>query len=78
MNIPAEFFLPPNLHTFFLKDTRFYEALWNTLIFTLGTLAPTILIGLANLVLSFLGLPALKWISSSKTAMLFGVEWVWN
>lgn len=44
--------------------------MWNTLIFTLGTLAPTILIGLANLVLSFLGLPALKWISSSKTAML--------
>ena len=71
MNIPAVLFLSPNLHTFFLlKDTRFYEALWNTLIFTLGTLAPTILIGLANLVLSFLGLPALKWISSSQTAML--------
>lgn len=115
-------FMTPNYHFVFLKnyislfkDTRFYEALWNTLIFTLGTLAPTILIGLglavllqkpfpgsgivkfilfspwitptvaisivwtwifqpkdglANLVLSFLGLPALKWISSSQTAML--------
>ena len=115
-------FMTPNYHFVFLKnyislfkDTRFYEALWNTLIFTLGKLAPTILIGLglavllqkpfpgsgivkfilfspwitptvaisivwtwifqpkdglANLVLSFLGLPALKWISSSQTAML--------
>ena len=97
------------------KDSRFYNALWNTLIFTVGTLVPTIVIGLglavllqkpfigsgivkfilfspwitptvaisivwtwifqpndglANMVLSFLGLPALKWISSSQTAML--------
>ena len=98
-----------------LHDTRFYEALLNTLIFTIGTLVPTIIIGLglavllqkpfigsgivkfilfspwitptvaisivwtwifqpdsglANIVLSFFGLPALKWISSSQTAML--------
>lgn len=97
------------------KDSRFYDALWNTLIFTAGTLLPTILGGLglalllqrdfkgsgffkfvlfspwitptvaisivwtwifqprdgfANLVLGFFGLPALKWISSSQTAML--------
>lgn len=97
------------------KDSRFYNALWNTLIFTAGTLVPTIVIGLglavllqkpfigsgivkfilfspwitptvaisivwtwifqpndglANMVLSFFGLPALKWISSSQTAML--------
>lgn len=97
------------------KDSRFYNALWNTLIFTVGTLVPTIVIGLglavllqkpfigsgivkfilfspwitptvaisivwtwifqpndglANMVLSFLGLLALKWISSSQTAML--------
>ena len=97
------------------KDTRFYDALFNTLIFTIGTLFPTIIIGLglavflqtpfrgngiikfiifspwitptvaisivwtwifqpndglANLVLSWFGLPALKWISSSETAML--------
>lgn len=97
------------------KDNRFYNALWNTVVFTIGTLAPTIIGGLglaillrknfrgsgifkfvlfspwitptvaisivwtwifqpkgglANLVLDFFGLPALKWISSSQTAML--------
>ena len=97
------------------KDSRFYEALWNTLVFTAGTLIPTIAGGLglalllrksfrgsgifkfilfspwitptvaisivwtwifredgglANLVMSLLGLPHLKWISSSDTAML--------
>ena len=115
-------FMTPTYHIVFLdnyislfKDSRFYNALWNTLIFTVGTLVPTIVIGLglavllqkpfigsgivkfilfspwitptvaisivwtwifqpndglANMVLSFLGLPALKWISSSQTAML--------
>ena len=115
-------FMIPTYHIVFLdnyislfKDSRFYNALWNTLIFTVGTLVPTIVIGLglavllqkpfigsgivkfilfspwitptvaisivwtwifqpndglANMVLSFLGLPALKWISSSQTAML--------
>lgn len=115
-------FMTPTYNVVFLKnyislfkDTRFYEALWNTLVFTAGTLVPTIAIGLllavllqkpfpssgamkfvlfspwvtptvaisivwtwifkpdgglANLVLSFFGLPALKWISSSQTAML--------
>ncbi|MCD8240884.1 MAG: sugar ABC transporter permease [Lachnospiraceae bacterium] len=98
-----------------LKDSRFYNALWNTVIFTVGTLVPTIAGGLglalllrknfrgsgifkfvlfsawitptvaisivwtwifkadggiANLVLGFFGLPALKWINSSSTAML--------
>lgn len=115
-------FMTPTYHIVFLdnyislfKDSRFYNALWNTLIFTVGTLVPTIVIGLglavllqkpfigsgivkfilfspwitptvaisivwtwifqpndglANMVLSFLGLLALKWISSSQTAML--------
>lgn len=115
-------FMTPTYHIVFLKnyislfkDTRFYNALWNTLIFTVGTLVPTIVIGLglalllqkpflgsgvvkfilfspwitptvaisivwtwifqpndglANMVLSFFGLPALKWISSSQSAML--------
>lgn len=98
-----------------LKDSRFYNALWNTLVFTAGTLLPTIVgglglalilrkkfrgngffkfvlfspwitptvaisivwtwifqpkDGLANMVLEFFHLPALKWISSSDTAML--------
>ena len=98
-----------------LKDSRFYSALWNTIIFTAGTLVPTIAGGLglamllrknfkgsgvfkfvlfspwitptvaisivwtwifredgglANAVLGIFGLPALKWISSSDTAML--------
>ena len=98
-----------------LKDSRFYNALWNTVVFTVGTLVPTIAGGLglalllrknfrgsgifkfvlfspwitptvaisivwtwifkadggiANLVLGFFGIPALKWINSSSTAML--------
>lgn len=97
------------------QDSRFYAALLNTLIFTAGTLLPTIVGGLglalllqknfrgsgffkfilfspwitptvaisivwtwifqpdggfANQILSLFGLPALKWISSSQTAML--------
>lgn len=97
------------------RDSRFYLALLNTLIFTAGTLLPTIVGGLglalllqknfrgsgffkfvlfspwitptvaisivwtwifqpdggfANQILALLGLPALKWISSSQTAML--------
>ena len=102
-------------YTSLLKDSRFYEALWNTLVFTAGTLFPTIIGGLglalllrrnfkgsgvfkfvlfspwitptvaisivwtwifredgglANQVLGLFGLPALKWISSSDTAIL--------
>lgn len=102
-------------YTSLLKDSRFYEALWNTLVFTAGTLFPTIIGGLglalllrrnfkgsgvfkfvlfspwitptvaisivwtwifredgglANQVLGLFGLLALKWISSSDTAML--------
>lgn len=98
-----------------LKDSRFYAALWNTVVFTAGTLVPTIAGGLglalllrksfkgsgifkfvlfspwitptvaisivwtwifredggiANAVLNLFGLPALKWINSSDTAML--------
>lgn len=97
------------------RDSRFYNALWNTLVFTLGTLIPTILGGLllavllqrnfkgkgilefilfspwitptvaisivwtwifqpddgfANAILNMLGMPGLKWINSSQTAML--------
>lgn len=102
-------------YTSLFKDSRFYEALWNTLVFTAGTLFPTIIGGLglalllrknfrgsgifkfvlfspwitptvaisivwtwifredgglANQVLGIFGLSALKWISSSDTAML--------
>lgn len=28
------------------QDARFYDALWNTVVFTLGTLIPTIVLGL--------------------------------
>ena len=115
-------YMTPTYHFVFLKnyislfkDSRFYEALLNTLVFTLGTLVPTIVIGLglavllqkpfigsgivkfilfspwitptvaisivwtwiyqpndglANMVLSLFGMPGLKWISSSQTAML--------
>lgn len=115
-------FMTPNYNFIFLKnyialfkDSRFYNALWNTFVFTAGTLIPTIAGGLglalllrkkfsgsglfkfvlfspwitptvavsivwtwifqpdggiANVVLEFLNLPALEWISSSATAML--------
>lgn len=115
-------FMTPEYNFIFLKnyaalfqDSRFYNALWNTLVFTAGTLLPTIVgglglalilrksfrgsgffkfilfspwitptvaisivwtwifqpkDGLANVVLEFFHLPALKWISSSDTAML--------
>lgn len=115
-------FMTPDYDFVFLKnyisifrDSRFYNALWNTVVFTAGTLVPTIVgglglalllqkdfkgsgifkfvlfspwitptvaisivwtwifqpqDGLANLVLGFFYLPALKWISSSETAML--------
>ena len=115
-------FMTPNYNFVFLKnyialfkDSRFYNALWNTFVFTAGTLIPTIAGGLglalllrkkfsgsglfkfvlfspwitptvavsivwtwifqpdggiANVVLEFLNLPALEWISSSDTAML--------
>lgn len=115
-------FMTPEYNFVFLKnyislfhDSRFYLALWNTLVFTAGTLLPTIVGGLglalllqknfrgsgffkfvlfspwitptvaisivwtwifqpdggfANQILSLFGLPALKWISSSQTAML--------
>ena len=46
-------YMTPTYHFVFLKnyislfkDTRFYEALLNTFIFTIGTLVPTIAIGL--------------------------------
>lgn len=102
-------------YTSLFSDRRFYDALINTLVFSLGTLIPTIAgglllalllqksfkgdgifkfvlfspwitptvavsivwtwiyepdIGIANGVLEFLHLPALQWISSSKTSML--------
>lgn len=116
-------FMTPEYDFVFLKnygaifrDSRFYNALWNTVVFTAGTLVPTIIgglalalllkknfkgsgifkfvlfspwitptvaisivwtwifqpgkDGLANMVLSWFHLPALKWISSSETAML--------
>lgn len=115
-------FMTPNYNFVFLKnyialfkDSRFYNALWNTFVFTAGTLIPTIAGGLglalllrkkfsgsglfkfvlfspwitptvavsivwtwifqpdggiANVVLEFLNMPALEWISSSDTAML--------
>lgn len=97
------------------KDSRFWEAIKNTLAFTIGSLLPTVIgglgiamllqrefkgsgffkfilfspwvtptvavsivwtwifqpdSGLANMVLEFFHLPALKWISGSETAML--------
>lgn len=115
-------FMTPEYNFVFLEnfkdlfaDPRFYDALSQTLVFTVGTLVPTIVgglilalllqksfrgsglfkfllfspwitptvaisivwtwiydptMGIANVVLNFFNLPALKWIQSSETAML--------
>ena len=102
-------------YTSLFRNPRFYEALWHTVVFTAGTLFPTIILGLilalllvknfrgsgivkfilfspwitptvaisivwswiykvdggiANTILTNLGMTPLKWINSSDTAML--------
>ena len=65
------------------KDIRFYEALSNTLVFTLGTLFPTIIIGLILallLVKNFRGNGILKFILFSPwitPTVAISIVWTW-
>ena len=65
------------------KDTRFYDALWNTLVFTLGTLIPTIAGGLLLALLlqkNFRGNGLFKFILFSPwitTTVAISIVWTW-
>ena len=65
------------------KDQRFYDALWNTVIFTLGTLIPTIVLGLMLALLlqkSFKGSGIIKFILFSPwitPTVAVSIVWTW-
>ncbi len=65
------------------KDTRFYDALWNTLVFTLGTLIPTIAGGLLLALLlqkNFRGNGLFKFILFSPwitPTVAISIVWTW-
>ena len=65
------------------KDVRFYEALMNTLVFTLGTLFPTIILGLILALLlskNFKGSGLLKFILFSPwitPTVAISIVWAW-
>lgn len=65
------------------QDARFYNALWNTLIFTVGTLIPTIVIGLVLALLlqkSFKGSGIIKFILFSPwitPTVAISIVWTW-
>ena len=55
--------------TALFQDARFYDALWNTLVFTVGTLIPTIVLGLILALLmqkAFKGSGIIKFILFSR------------
>lgn len=65
------------------KDQRFYDALWNTIVFTLGTLLPTIVLGLLLALLlqkSFKGSGIIKFILFSPwitPTVAVSIVWTW-
>ncbi|MBQ7065742.1 MAG: sugar ABC transporter permease [Lachnospiraceae bacterium] len=65
------------------KDQRFYDALWNTVVFTLGTLIPTIILGLGLALLlqkSFKGSGIIKFILFSPwitPTVAVSIVWTW-
>ena len=65
------------------KDQRFYDALWNTVVFTLGTLIPTIVLGLLLALLlqkSFKGSGLIKFILFSPwitPTVAVSIVWTW-
>ena len=65
------------------RDQRFYDALWNTLVFTVGTLVPTIVLGLLLALLlqkSFKGSGILKFILFSPwitPTVAVSIVWTW-
>lgn len=83
-------YMTPTYHFVFLKnyislfkDSRFYEALLNTLVFTIGTLVPTIVIGLGLAVLlqkPFIGSGIVKFILFSPwitPTVAISIVWTW-
>lgn len=65
------------------KDDRFYDALWNTLVFTVGTLVPTIVLGLLLALLmqkAFKGSGIIKFILFSPwitPTVAISIVWTW-
>lgn len=65
------------------KDDRFYDALWNTLVFTVGTLVPTIVLGLLLALLmqkAFKGNGIVKFILFSPwitPTVAISIVWTW-
>ena len=66
------------------KDARFYDALWNTIVFTVGTLIPTIVLGLLLALLmqkAFKGSGIIKFILFSPwitPTVAISIVWTWN
>lgn len=66
-----------------LKDSRFYDALWNTVVFTIGTILPTIGFGLMLALLlqkSFKGSGIIKFIIFSPwitPTVAVSIVWTW-
>lgn len=66
-----------------LQDSRFYDALWNTVVFTIGTLLPTIGFGLMLALLlqkSFKGSGIIKFIIFSPwitPTVAVSIVWTW-
>ncbi|WP_143524540.1 carbohydrate ABC transporter permease [Roseburia sp. 499] len=65
------------------KDQRFYDVLWNTVVFTIGTLIPTIVLGLLLALLmqkSFKGSGIIKFILFSPwvtPTVAVSIVWTW-
>ncbi|MFR4459109.1 MAG: carbohydrate ABC transporter permease [Mediterraneibacter gnavus] len=65
------------------QDARFYDALWNTVVFTLGTLIPTIVLGLMLALLmqkAFKGSGIIKFILFSPwitPTVAVSIVWTW-
>ena len=65
------------------KDARFYDALWNTIVFTVGTLIPTIVLGLLLALLmqkAFKGSGIIKFILFSPwitPTVAISIVWTW-
>lgn len=65
------------------KDQRFYNALWNTVVFSVGTLVPTIVLGLGLALLlqkSFKGSGVIKFILFSPwitPTVAVSIVWTW-
>ena len=65
------------------RDARFYDALWNTIVFTVGTLIPTIVLGLLLALLmqkAFKGSGIIKFILFSPwitPTVAISIVWTW-